>query len=430
MLAVAVLMTGAYLHPPPAPKTSAQPMVQLQTGDPIPTARVPEPPFTSRVARSQLVLTLSGLALAVLAALAPRSAFLSARLGTDRAAKVALLVASSTVPLLIAEMVLRPFVHGPRKETRLFVADEVLGWRMRPNVEELWGGVIVRTNGRGLRGPDVAMPKPKGTARILYLGDSVTFGYMLERDEDTYVAQAESLLKERLGRPVDSVNSGVGGYSEWQELAYLQRDGLALEPDAVVLGFVLNDVTEKLELYRYGGFDEGFALRNSYSSWLDRLQSEVSLLEALHRLKVRSRYGSASAREAKKKEALTVPSLIYHPGDPCVREAWKLTLPSIEKIYDACHARHIPVLLVVFPYTFQFRRDAGDLLAPQAVLREHAAAHGVPFLDLYPAFVENVDREGGTARDLFFDYNHPNARGFRVTAQAVAEVLARELAAS
>ncbi|HEB53493.1 MAG TPA: hypothetical protein ENI87_09590, partial [bacterium] len=64
-------------------------------------------------------------------------------------------------------------------------------FRHKPNLDVSIGRFRLRTNSLGLRGPDVAVPKPPGTFRIVMLGDSVTFGWGVD-DEVTFARRLET----------------------------------------------------------------------------------------------------------------------------------------------------------------------------------------------------------------------------------------------
>ena len=123
----------------------------------------------------------------------------------------------------MARLTLKPFVKKKPATvaTGIFVKDRELGWKLKPNVEDKWGGVKVKINSKGLRGPEINYRKLPHVRRILFLGDSVTFGYLLERDDQTYPSQVARILKKKLLLAVESINAGVGGYSPWQEYSLL-----------------------------------------------------------------------------------------------------------------------------------------------------------------------------------------------------------------
>ncbi|MGE3171580.1 MAG: GDSL-type esterase/lipase family protein [Planctomycetota bacterium] len=115
-------------------------------------------------------------------------------------------------------------------------------YELIPNLDVEYLGVPLRTNALGFRGPEVAVPKPAGTFRVLVLGDSVAFGHGV-RDEDGFARQLEVLLREACpAHDVDVVNTAVPGHNTAMEVATLIDKGLALQPDLVVYLFVGNDL--------------------------------------------------------------------------------------------------------------------------------------------------------------------------------------------
>ncbi len=97
----------------------------------------------------------------------------------------------------------------------------------------------VRINSRGLRGPEVALPKPPGGRRIAVLGDSNTFGYGIEEGE-----RFSDLLARMMPAGTEILNCGVFGYGTDQEAIYLERQLLGLSPDMVVLAVSAGDLTD------------------------------------------------------------------------------------------------------------------------------------------------------------------------------------------
>lgn len=315
------------------------------------------------------------------------------------------------LPIYVFEWALEPFTHY-RPITGLFARDADLGWRLRPSVREIWGDQMVETNSLGLRGPELTREKPEGTKRVLFLGDSVTFGFRAPF-RSTFPSLAGERLREG-GRHVDVINAGVGGYSPWQYDRYLRSEGILLSPDVVVIGFVLNDVTEKFRLMRFGGSSVGVQVSLSLSSFQDRLVRHSNIVFHLRRLPALWR----SPSEAAGLEALDVQMLVESPDDPNVGRAWEITLANLDRIVDFANAEGVPVLLVAFPFTFQFE-DPAALPVPQQILRDYAAARSLPFLDLLPLMQDEARRSGRSAQAFFIDKDHLSARGHRLVAEAV-----------
>lgn len=125
--------------------------------------------------------------------------------------------------------------------------DPDLFWRLIPNQTlppECYPFFGVISNGQGLREDhEIAIPKPPHEFRILFLGDSCTFGYGLEHT-DGFVDRLEKKLQSEApcGWTVECINAGVPGYSLFQGLRFLETEGLRYQPDLVVVTFGWNDM--------------------------------------------------------------------------------------------------------------------------------------------------------------------------------------------
>lgn len=101
-------------------------------------------------------------------------------------------------------------------------------------------------NAKGARGPAAVSPKPARERRILCVGDSFAFGLWCDQ-EQTLVGHLARMANERERANGSDVQwkgytIGVPGYHSGQQLRALVQDGLALEPDVVVLYFNSNDI--------------------------------------------------------------------------------------------------------------------------------------------------------------------------------------------
>lgn len=114
-------------------------------------------------------------------------------------------------------------------------------YRQKPSLDLDLGSYRLRTNRLGFRGPEIEREKPEGTFRILILGDSVCYGTGVN-DEVTFVRRWEADLNRRGSRRFEVVNTGHPMYDTNQELAVLKDAGLALQPDLVLLVYVVNDI--------------------------------------------------------------------------------------------------------------------------------------------------------------------------------------------
>jgi len=180
------------------------------------------------------------------------------------AGKLSLLIGSTLLTLLAAELVFRALDirghHERRRELGLeyaYILDEekrvpMVGVQYRPyakfghaydsNPEGYFdegNRIIYSLNKHGFRGGDYETEKAPGTRRIVLLGDSFTFGEGV-RFEDTFGYRLQEIL-DRDEAAVEVLSFAVGGWGTRNEISYLERAGLRFEPDLVIVVYVLND---------------------------------------------------------------------------------------------------------------------------------------------------------------------------------------------
>lgn len=422
----AVLLAGAVVHNPWTVGVAVRAARSLfdKPGIAIPEAAL--------IHRAQLVYLAAGVAVLLAAWLVARLPPLDRFFRRPLVEKMVLAGTVVALPLAWLEIGLRPFVPPRGKATTtIFLRDDELGWKFRPGAVDEWGGVEVRINERGFRGPVVPHRRTPGARRILFLGDSVTFGYRIARWEDTYPFALADSLGAAGSVAVEAVNLAVEGYSQWQQYIVLAGEGEKYAPDLVVIGFVLNDVTEMFHLTRYGGSDESFQVRHSYASSWERLLAGSALVyelqNVIREVKARRRLGEDLRLGAIRQEQLEVETLMRAPERPNVRTAWDIALADLQRIVDRCRARGVPVLLVVFPFTVQLDDPTG-LSAPQEVITSYAHARGIPTIDLLPLLADHCRTTGALPSDLFIDHDHLSVEGHRVVADLLQDRVAAILA--
>lgn len=148
--------------------------------------------------------------------------------------------------LLLLEVAVRILVGAPMPERlplQSVRANPYRGWEMVPG-EHYTYRHRVHVNALGLRGPELGA-KAAGEVRVLFLGDSLTYGQGVG-DEETVPAALERELRRR--DPAHDwrvVNAGVRAYGTAQEIGLLCELGGRIEPDVVLLGWYWNDLSER-----------------------------------------------------------------------------------------------------------------------------------------------------------------------------------------
>ena len=222
--------------------------------------------------------------------------------------------------------------------TPWMVADDELLYVFRPNYEGKVYLVQSRINNHGLRDDDFTTRKPKGTRRVLCLGDSRTFGYLVDQDE-AYPSQLERLLRERYpsGR-IEVLNAGRPAYSIYQGLRYLELRGLQFEPDVVTVGF--------------GSNGRRFVLRREQADsaeWFRHVARDLRL-----RHQVRFSYALLALSKVLRRvigvdtwsrDVLALPSQRLD-NLPCRVEGDTLRR-RLRQLVRLCHERRIPVVILI-----------------------------------------------------------------------------------
>ncbi len=145
-------------------------------------------------------------------------------------AKAALTFGTVLFGLLLTELALRMLGWAQAMEFR---SNPNWGYLMRPSQQVSSYGHAIQINSLGLRGPDVTPIKPSRTIRILFVGDSVTYGGGRIREEELFCRVVERLARSD-GLPVEVINLSAPGWSPQNWGGYVRRRGI-LGADAVVL---------------------------------------------------------------------------------------------------------------------------------------------------------------------------------------------------
>ena len=134
--------------------------------------------------------------------------------------RVGIALAVAYTVLLLCSLALHPFTARPRNSLKgLYTEDEVTGYRLAPNFRGYYDDTLVRaeirTNSLGHRDDE---PESSGSTNILLIGDSYTFGMLLDQTE-TVDRQIEDLSSGK----ISAYNAGVHGYGPPAILETLKR---------------------------------------------------------------------------------------------------------------------------------------------------------------------------------------------------------------
>jgi len=304
--------------------------------------------------------------------------------------------------------------YYPLAEGGMFTrdSDERLRYRLTPGFDMSLGDDRYRIDSLGLRGGEVRPRFGRSARRVVVLGDSFAFGLGVDEDE-TFPAQLETFLETDTGRPVEVLNLGVPGYHTGQELEWLIRAGIALEPDLVVLLYYGND--EIGEAFQYDpqfGVLYGDALPVPY-----RLKGLLAR-SAIYRWIARAHIGRLRARGE-----------LYSEGT----RHWPVTRQRLEGIFGVCSEHAVPLLLANLPLlagSQELRDPAWSGRANYDPVSELAEIAGIPVVDLRASLVSQQTRPGDDFLRRFLispdppQDHHLVPEGYRILGRAVADAVA------
>lgn len=172
---------------------------------------------------------------------------------------------ASLAALLLAEKMVRyvspqlTYEQAVNVSLRTADASEYLPSDLIPNLSTVHVGNTfeftydVKINSLGYRMEEFTIEKPKDVFRILMLGDSMTFGYGVNV-EDNIPSRLEKALDEYLkkngvgDKKIQIINAGFAdGKSPDSYYLYLKNDGLKLEPDLIIANYFLNNDISDLD---------------------------------------------------------------------------------------------------------------------------------------------------------------------------------------
>ena len=311
------------------------------------------------------------------------------------------------------------------------------GWRMRPNAQAIihehrlsHRDIRIRTNSLGFRGPDLG---PRHAPRILFLGDSITLADYVE-EEETFVHLVANLSSAQ-GRPLETINGGVGAIGLENELAILVESGLRTEPDVVVVCFYLNDVQASpgVRIHpppRFLGWSRlvQHATRAVATRRPATAETNDGISPALlDRWKEQTRGnfppGQGDLYTNPEVFNAAIQTVFFDWGSAWSEGAWGRMEPVLTEFANLSKQKGFHLLLVAFPVRMQVVVGY-DYDFPQQRLKEIAHRLGVPVLDLLPGLRSAFRSQ---SPQLFYDQCHHTPYAQRLIAERLCEFILNNL---
>lgn len=255
------------------------------------------------------------------------------------------------------------------------------------------GCISIDTNSLGFRDLEFPVEKPEGSFRILALGDSFTYGSGVQL-EDTWPQVLEQELSDRQPGTVEVINGGFAAGSHWPPgyVDWLRSDGLAFQPDLVILGLCLNDMGD-VPLLAYPKA-EPVPWLGGVSQLLNYVQQGL----VQHRLMAERRDHGDVVRK-----------------DP---QMWEATQLALTQMRDLLEAQDTGFAVVVLPMISQLGEHY-PYLSLHDMAAQFLETNDVAYVDLLDPF------RGREEADLWAHPTdqHPNDVGHRLIAVGIRQFL-------
>lgn len=247
-------------------------------------------------------------------------------------------------------------------------------------------------------------PKPAGVFRILSLGDSFAWGDGIH-SEDAYPDRIERRLNDSsMEARFEVVNWSRPGWNSDLQWRSVRRNFDILDPDLVLVGFVLNDAEPSAD-----------AAARSLTAPLSRRSPGHPVSRQLHRHSSLYRVLWERLENTRQRRAFTAYYHGLYEG-----EGWRVARAALQALHDRAATRGVSVVMVIFPVFDSQLDDRYSYADLHRVVEKAGWKIGMRTFDLLPFF------RGVDARRLAnypFTDPHPSELAHRMAADRIVRYL-------
>jgi lysophospholipase L1-like esterase len=281
------------------------------------------------------------------------------------------------------ELTLR-FVFGLGNPV-LVAPDSACGYILKPNQNIKRFFCRTRTNRYGMRSDPVPEEPVPGTLRLLFLGDSVTYGTSRVDQSDLFTQILHRELPSIVHRPVEVLNASASAWAIDNELSYLRSRG-TFHSDLVLL--VLNSGDPGQPRAQIQDVGEDSVLRHSRTA-IGELWSRLIAPRFLH-TGARTDAGDASAVNA---------AAVIHAN-----------LTDLDAMHAFAENHRARLAIIYIPFRREIPTPASQA---QELLHTWAQSNHIPILDMTSA------EAAFPTKEITLDGAHLNKKGNAVVAHTV-----------
>jgi hypothetical protein len=267
----------------------------------------------------------------------------------------------------------------------LYAADPRCGYLARPNQHVRRFFVRIDINSKGMRSPELPPLKPKGTLRLMFLGDSLIFGTTQVDQSQILTELLRRELPVEVHHPVEELNASANAWAISNEYGFLKSRG-TFGTDYVLLVLNSSDLSQPFSTLR----DLGDDVSTERPSAIGELFTKF----IAPRLKIfRNKWDAGTSTQ----------------DDPIIE---RQNVNLLNDLHSYVRSKSAKLLVLFIPFRQMVTSSAQNSAPPE--LQSWAAKHNVPLLDLTAA-VSEYPTDEITVGDRF----HYNSKGNRLLAAAI-----------
>lgn len=290
-------------------------------------------------------------------------------------------------------------------------------------------------NSLGLRGSREYGPEKKVDYRLLFLGDSFTYGFGMNDDQAFVYLTEKQLLAKHLS--VEAINAGNSGRGTDYGLKFFQVLGCKLKPDLTVLGFLSNDFVDNRRQEYFSTSPAGEISPKSLESGRGIIKKVLFNLPGYNWLVSWSQAANLVKEAGVKLYLKTTdpkalqegPLVIYYPETHkgyADQESKFLTEIYLKNLINTVKNSGSALMLCYFPIASEIDiyRKNGQISSDEAAFTNIAQSLGESIVSLTPLIAASAEP---TDKLYFAVDGHWTVLGNALAAQCMAEQVERRL---
>ncbi len=282
----------------------------------------------------------------------------------------------------------------------VYVETDPFGWSLPA---KRWFALYTRLNSLGCRDVEWTVEKPPGLRRIAFVGDSITYGWGIERVEDRFPDLVQAMFDRQgaapTGHAVQVMNIAKPGWDTPEQHDPIKDVISIYDVDEVVLCYVPNDIEELLP--RTDDFDPTYPPQ---PRWFNPDSS--CLADFLYRRIWVPRAATVRGYHDWLAEGFADPDI------------WRRHRDQLDAIIRHCRDQEVTFRVVLLP----FIRINGEKFQPRhihAMLRSFFEDNNVQVLDLLPSIEPQPEARAGLELVVNAYDPHPNERANELFADTI-----------